>query len=58
MDFEEFIMRFLLILVCFASPALLLSGECSLIKVLMYEMFEIDFNIWDIFRILDDLIEI
>ncbi|MCR5584168.1 MAG: hypothetical protein K6F63_01885 [Lachnospiraceae bacterium] len=47
MDFEEFIMRLLLILACFLGPAILLAGEAAIIKVIMDEMFKIDFNIWD-----------
>jgi hypothetical protein len=47
MDFEDFIMRLLLILACFLGPALLLAGEVAIIKVIMYEMFETDYNIWD-----------
>ena len=47
MDFEDFIMRLLLILVCTAGPVLLLSGEAAGIKVMVYEMFETDLDLWD-----------
>ena len=47
MDFEDFIMRLLLILVCTAGPVLLLSGEAAVIKVMVYEMFETDLDLWD-----------
>ncbi len=29
------------------APALFLAGETALIRIYMYEMFEIDHNIWD-----------
>ena len=48
MDIEEFLMRLLLILACFAGPVLLLEVETSVLKVFIYEMFEIDHNIWDL----------
>ena len=47
MDFEDFIMRLLLILVCTGGPVLLLSGEAAVIKVMVYEMFETDLDLWD-----------
>ena len=49
MDFEDMIMRFLMAVVCFIAPAVLISGEAAFIKVIMYEMFEIDHNLWDTF---------
>ncbi len=40
-------MRLILILLAVAGPVVFLSGEVSLIKVYIYEMFKIDHDIWD-----------
>ncbi len=47
MDFEDLVMRFLLIAVCFFGPVVFLKGEISFIKVVLYEMLKIDIDIWD-----------
>ncbi len=46
-DFENFIMRLLLILACFVGPTVFFACEAAVIKVVMYEMLEIDHDIWN-----------